>query len=204
MLNFIIEGLTKYKQIGTLLPSSPNVANQIVKLINTQQNITILEVGAGTGAITIPLINKLNNYKKFDICEINTGFIDRLKIKLKKCSRYKENQHKINFINAPIQELDESNTYDVIICSLPFLNFTENEIDDVIQKFRRISKKGTILLYVECVGMRALQEKIYKKYSPDKNDIAEYLTDREHLLETRRVWMNCPPLDIITIPVEKV
>ena len=78
-LEFIKESLKTIKNTGTLLPSSEFVATKKIDSINFNFNLTILELGSGTGAITKSILKKMNQDSKLVCFEINRQFYLDLK-----------------------------------------------------------------------------------------------------------------------------
>ena len=63
------------KKFGQNFLIDQQIIKQIVDSINPNHNQSILEIGPGLAALTIPLLNKLNH---IDVVEIDTDMIEFL------------------------------------------------------------------------------------------------------------------------------
>lgn len=83
------------------------IVDRLEKYINS--DTTVLDIGAGTGALTIPLAKKA---KKVISIEPSVGMLDYLK-----STALKENLSNIEFINNGWECAEISGQYDIVICS---------------------------------------------------------------------------------------
>ena len=83
------------------------VVERLDKYIDT--TTTVLDIGAGTGALTLPLAKKV---KKVVSIEPSAGMLDYLKN-----AASKENIENIEFINNTWEDANISGQYDIIVCS---------------------------------------------------------------------------------------
>ena len=161
--------------IGAILPSSRFLANKIASQVPKNAH-TIVELGAGTGAIT----RKLNEcpHKNLVIFERNDEF----------CSILKRKFPKAIIINDSAEHLHQyTNKYhwqiDAVVSSLPMLNF------DYILKSRICDSIFTVLEH----GGRMVQFTYGNKDPLPQKDA----TWRQHVsITTTRVWLNLPPARI--------
>lgn len=100
------------KDYGQNFLLEPEIAKSIVELANIQIDDRVLEIGPGLGSLT-HFIDLKNCH--FNVCDIDYGMIDFLKI------FYKD---RITYINNDIRKVDIS-SYDKIIGNLPYNITTE-------------------------------------------------------------------------------
>ena len=81
-IQFIKESLKNLKEVGTLLPSSKFVVSKMIEPINFENDITILELGPGTGVITKEILKKMSKKSKLICFETNKSFLKELKGKI--------------------------------------------------------------------------------------------------------------------------
>tara|TARA_B110000116_G_scaffold117839_1_gene102196 strand:+ start:531 stop:1085 length:555 start_codon:yes stop_codon:yes gene_type:complete len=82
-IQFIKESLKNLKEVGTLLPSSKFVVSKMIEPINFKNDISILELGPGTGVITKEILKKMTSKSKLFCFETNKSFQNELKQKFK-------------------------------------------------------------------------------------------------------------------------
>ena len=99
------------KKFGQNFLIDQQIIKQIIDSINPFSSQSILEIGPGLGALTIPLLNKLNH---IDVIEIDTDMIKFLKknIPSSKIKIYEEDV--LNFEDRLLSE------FDFIIGNLPY------------------------------------------------------------------------------------
>lgn len=104
------------KKFGQNFLSDQSVIKEILSYLKPLAHDKILEIGPGMGAITIPLLNKLNH---ISVIEIDPDMINYLQKKIPK--------EKINIINRDILSINNKDleVYDRIIGNLPYYISTE-------------------------------------------------------------------------------
>tara|TARA_B100000035_G_scaffold210907_1_gene180605 strand:- start:69475 stop:70254 length:780 start_codon:yes stop_codon:yes gene_type:complete len=104
------------KKFGQNFLTDQSVIKEILKHLKPLAQDKVLEIGPGMGAITIPLLNKLNH---ISVIEIDLDMINYLQKKIPK--------EKINIINRDVLSIKnrELEVYDRIIGNLPYYISTE-------------------------------------------------------------------------------
>ncbi len=161
-LVFVRELPRSFGEIGAMLPSSPALAELMVAPIKKASHpLTILEVGPGTGPFTRRIIKLMGPEDRFVICEINPRFLERLKKTLSRNPYYRKHQNRISFFQGPVQDLPRSDLpkqYDVIVSSLPFVNFAPEVVDEILALFRKLTREGGSLTFCQYVGVCKIRE----------------------------------------------
>ncbi len=129
--------------------------NYAKKIFNKE--INILDIGTGSGAIAISLINNINC--KIDACDISEDALNVAKLN--------SNSKKINFIKSNLFE-NIHNKYDVIISNPPYISYDE-VIMDSVKKY-----EPHLALYAKEEGLYFYRKIIddASKYINDKHIIA--------------------------------
>ena len=104
------------KKFGQNFLNDQTVIKEILNYLKPLENDKILEIGPGMGAITIPLLNKLNH---ISVIEIDPDMINYLQKKIP--------GEKINIINHDVLSINNKDleVYDRIIGNLPYYISTE-------------------------------------------------------------------------------
>lgn len=197
---FLREFITHFESTGTICPSSKWAAEAITESLRTKrQGQHILEVGAGTGAFTVQILESMLDSDTLTICELNPRFIVALKKKLEKNSFYQLHKDRIRFFEGPVQELEEDRKYDLIVSALPFTNFTAELCKDIFEKLRRIGHKNTKLSFIEYIGLRKIKKAVSNPKDKERlsqvDEFFEQMYDKHHTTK-KRVWLNILPLTV--------
>jgi phospholipid N-methyltransferase len=156
-LIFVRELPRSFGEIGAMLPSSPALAGSMVASIRKANHpLTILEVGPGTGPFTRKIVELMGAHDRLVICEINSRFLRRLKQTLRLNPHYLRNRDRIAFFEGAVQQLPCSclpKHYDIIVSSLPFMNFCPEVVDEIFQLFRMMTRDGGSLTFLHYIGM---------------------------------------------------
>lgn len=157
-LVFVKELSRSFGQIGAMLPSSPALAKLMVRPIvkRNKKPLTILEVGPGTGPFTRQILKRMKLSDVFVICEINSRFISRLKKTLEENVYYQKHKSRVFFFEGSIEDLPYSDLptrFDVIVSSLPFVNFPSDLVGRILHLFEKMMLPGASLTFVQYVGV---------------------------------------------------
>ncbi|WP_335342440.1 class I SAM-dependent methyltransferase [Polycladomyces zharkentensis] len=129
---FLLKFLRSPRSIGSIVPSSPFLAHEMMKPIDWKHSYVIVELGAGTGALT----RYIQRWKKADshalIFEKDTQLRNRLKtaypdLLFASDARYLSRElHKHDLGQA-----------DCILSGLPFANFSPPLRDRILREVQR-------------------------------------------------------------------
>lgn len=204
-LVFLREFLAEFEATGSMFPTSQWAAREMTRpLQNTRPPRRILEIGAGTGSVTVQILEDMREGDELFICELNPRFMKALRHKLaidKKFLKYKD---QIHFFEGPIQRLPFDGKFDVIVCALPFLNFDRATVEEIFAKLKAVSHSGTVMTYYEYIGLKQLGKVVS---SPDRKkrilDVENFfdVTFGKRNEQRRRVWLNILPISVYTIRI---
>lgn len=129
-LVFRQQAVRALQQVGAVAETSRVVAQAVTAPLAGHTTLRrVLEVGAGTGAITRAILPHLSVYDRLDLYEINAPFAAVLR-------RSFEQAHgpTIQVYEEDIEQLPPGVRYDAIISSLPLLNMAPDKIDRVFAR----------------------------------------------------------------------
>ena len=144
---FLRRWLTNPLQMGSIIPSSPKLGELIARNIDKQSNSVILELGAGTGAITKSLIKAGISAGRIAVVEIVPEMADHLRTKFAETTVLQADA-----FNLPIHLLKETATeIGTVICGIPLVLLSEAKQRQFIQQVEAVAPGRGFLLYTYCI-----------------------------------------------------
>jgi len=147
-INFFIQGIKHFKEVGTISRSSVFVGKTMTKdkHIDWSQARCIVELGAGDGPITKQILKKMRPDAKLLCFEINDEFNKKLEEEFGADPR-------IQIINDDAVKLGEYikaagfEKADAVISAIPFVIIPEDDIIEAAHKFLKQGSKYVQLHY---------------------------------------------------------
>ena len=185
--------------VGAVAPSSRALAGALCEPFRRRTRpAKVLEVGAGTGAITRHLGTLLGDEDELDICEIDADFATILEqdvlTQTDFVSRFAAGR--IRLLKKPVQGITEEDRYDFVVSGLPLTAFELQEVKEVFAAIRRCLKPDGVFSYFEYIGLRRTSRVLaLGRHRARIRSVSAYLTDhiRSHQFECRTVLRNFPP-----------
>ena len=134
--NLTIEALKNLKQVGTLVSSSRYLAKKMIKGIPFGQDLNILELGAGDGAITKEILKKLNDNSTLISYENHSSFIPLLQ---------NLNDPRLTIAEQCVSQISTNlplKSFDAVVSSLPLANFELDFKLDLFKGIKSVLKPG--------------------------------------------------------------
>jgi phosphatidylethanolamine/phosphatidyl-N-methylethanolamine N-methyltransferase len=159
MITFVSQAVRNFQLVGAVWPSSPMLAKALVKPLSRSRGgmarrpIKVLEVGAGTGAVTKALLASLGSTDSADVVELNPVFCETLeRLAARRIAQVPGLSVRIHA--KPIEEADLAGPYDFVICGLPFNNFPPTLMRRIFRRMLSLLADGGTLTYFEYAGVR--------------------------------------------------
>ncbi len=190
VLSFTFAFIKNPAQIGSLVPSSPALANELVKHIGRRHGpLRILEVGGGTGAVTEKITAKLKPGDVLDVLEIDPILCSVLQ------REYASNPS-VRVFCMPIQDWRPSYRYDFIVSGLPFAVMKAVDVEGILGRYKRLIARKGMLSYFRYMWLRYV--KVLFLSTAEKDDFYKLMSilDRfyeKYGVETAGVYLNIPP-----------
>lgn len=191
--------LRRPHKVGAIAPSSAALASALCEPFRRHPRpASILEVGAGTGAITKHLGTLLGDRDRLDVCEVEPSFVEVLRRDVLSHPDFRPavDAGRVKLLQTAVQELPSENRYDFIISGLPLNAFELSDVEDVFAVLRRSLKPGGVLSYFEYIGMRATSRMLALGRRRRRiRSVSKYMTGtiRKHQFDKRTVLKNLPP-----------
>ncbi len=194
---FYSESFSNFGTVGAIAPSSAVLARAIVHPLQSRPNrpISVLEVGAGTGAFTARILQYLGAGDTLDIYELNPKFYRYL-------TRFLQRQHLqdrrvfCGLHNTDIRGIKQPKEYDFIISGLPFNSFDAQTVDEILEVLMSHLTATGVFVYFEYSLTHEFRGRFLKL--PDRDRLRKVnLTvrnfTRKHQFRSHQVWWNLPP-----------
>lgn len=197
----------EFKNTGSAFNSSKWAARALTQPMREGSNSKhILEVGAGTGPVTVEIIKEMSATDTLTVVEINPKFMKVLKERLQETPEYHTHRERITFFEGPIQNVPEDKKYDIIICALPFLNFEPSLVTEIFAKFNKLGDESTVMTYYEYIGLRQLGKVVSKSRKARVEKLEKFFSEIGHsrLMTKQKVWLNVLPIYIYTMKLPKI
>ena len=201
-LAYIKAFFKEFQNTGTLFPSSKSLCESLTKnLENRTEPLNILEVGSGTGVITKYILNKMIPGDILTLSELNQEFIKILDKNIKKHKNYQTFQNNITIFEGPFQELHLDQSYDLIICSLPFLNFDLNLTTAIFKKFDEVAKPHCKLAYFTFFAAAFASKIILKNEKERLKEIEKFHKSQNLFTVSGKdfILLNIPPAIVLNL-----
>ena len=196
---FFTQYLKQPKSVGSIAPSSKALAEAICEpYAEFDQPARVLEVGAGTGAITRHLGSILKPADQLDVCEIEPSFRQALEKDVFTLPAIQPavKEGRIRLFMQPVQQLPADHQYDFIMSGLPLTVFELKDVQDVFDVFRRCLKPGGVFSYYEYIGLRRTSRALTLGRDRDRiRAVHGFMNEniRHHQFRRRTVLNNLPP-----------
>ncbi len=198
-ISFLKRFLARPQQIGAVVPSSASLARVLVEpLAQHDRPVNILELGAGTGAVTRHIAPLVGREDRLDICEADPT----LAAHVQSCCldngplRDHYRQGRVRLFGQYLQSVQGLLEYDFIISGLPLNAFHLRDIKSILDILKRQAKADCVLSYFEYIGLRDLKAAVGLGAARKKAQYRSAYLNREiahYQFERRSVFWNFPP-----------
>ncbi|MBD3919993.1 methyltransferase domain-containing protein [Paenibacillus sp. PR3] len=135
--SFLTHFLRNPRQMGSIIPSSPRLATTMVNAIREDSLGVIAELGAGTGAITRALAQRVHCDTKVVLFEKEPRLASELQAKFPDYHCYPAAEHMVDALHQ--NGIDQ---VDCIVSGLPFFNFSPAIRERLLEQITMSLKPG--------------------------------------------------------------
>jgi phosphatidylethanolamine/phosphatidyl-N-methylethanolamine N-methyltransferase len=194
---FAAEAGRDLRTTGAIAPSSARLARALTESIarSTDTALSILEVGAGTGALSRAIAARIGPDDTLTCVERNPRLAAYLRAEIGVDPALRACAERIVIRQADIVGLPAAEKYDVIVVGLPFANFTENETRAICEALDGVLKPGGCITYFSYLGGAAVDRFFGERHRRHRRGSARALAEfRARFRQDRvKVWTNLPP-----------
>ena len=117
----------------------------------------VLEVGAGMGAFTGEILDRLGPAGTADIVELNSSFCKVLRSKFVDPWTERNDDRTAQVLEGSIEEADLQDSYNTIVCGLPFNSFPPAMAERILTQLVGLLCPGGTLAFFEYAGFPSLR-----------------------------------------------
>jgi phospholipid N-methyltransferase len=186
-----------FHSTGAVLPSGRALSKALSRYVRDgTPPRRILEVGPGTGAVTQWIVSGLKPHDRFDLVELNDRFVERLRQRFKTEPAFQAVADRSNVLHCPVEELTDERAYDVIVCGLPFNNFSAATVEHILTTLAKLAKPGGTLSFFEYFAVRPLRSLVSRREERQRlQGVGQAIAAARHGRQIRQdlIWPNIPP-----------
>ncbi|MDP7071006.1 MAG: methyltransferase domain-containing protein [Phycisphaerales bacterium] len=158
MARFFIEALRRRKEVGAVAASGRYLARAITRTVGSNGRADrVLEVGAGTGAFTNHILDRLGPGGKADIVELNPRFCEKLRCEVVDPWTSTQDDRSARVIESCIEDANLEQSYTTIVCGLPFNSFSPEVANRILQQLVDLLAPGGTLAFFEYACLPSLR-----------------------------------------------
>ncbi|MFC9680140.1 class I SAM-dependent methyltransferase [Streptomyces sp. NPDC056948] len=195
---FLTEAARDPRTTGAVAPSGRALARALTEPVRAlaPRPLTVLEAGAGTGAVTRALIPQLSPGSRLDVVEANPRFADRLRRLVDTHPRLAGEPERVRVHSSYVEDLPGAGRYDVIVSGLPLANFTAERADAIMARYLELLHPGGTLTYFAYLGTGQARTLFSSRAEARRHHaVQEVMAGYQRCYVTGRwaVWANLPP-----------
>lgn len=194
---FFREFRQTFKTTGAIAPSGRSLARAVCRpMADHQRPVKILEIGAGTGAVTKEILRYVGPEDRFDAVELNERFVEVLNDRFATEPAWQKVADRCRVLHAAVQDLRVDEPYDFVVCGVPFNNFSIGLTRELFRHMTKLVKPDGTLTFFEYLWIRRFKVLVSnkverKRLSGVERVLGRYLQRFEYKCDT--VWVNFPP-----------
>ncbi|MFF2660731.1 class I SAM-dependent methyltransferase [Kitasatospora sp. NPDC058032] len=198
---FLREAVRDLRATGAVAPSGRALARTVTDPIRVRapRPLSVLEAGAGTGAVTRALLPQLPRGSRLDIVEANPRFVARLHELLDAHPAPPARRIRVTVHQAYVEDLETEQRYDVIVSGLPLTNFTPDRVERIMARYLDLLHPGGTLSYFAYLGTRRARTLLASRAEVRRHAAVDAVTAayrRRYATGRWTVLANLPPAHV--------
>ncbi len=169
------------KSFSTLFPTGDYLSEKLAHLAQLETRSSVLELGAGSGAITATLLKHLSPDAEFCGLELDAQLVEHLKNQFPP-HRFEEGSA------TRITEIFHGQTFETIIASLPWTLFDNSEKREIISEIQKsLTEDGELIFFITK----------HVDHTSSAKELKTLFEQENFEIETGpSVWLNLPPANL--------
>lgn len=167
-------------RIGSLTPTWRPTARALAsEALRRDEPRRILEVGTGTGAVSVELARHLGPRDRLVLYELHPEFAAFMRRRLAEDPVFAQRRDRIELREGDICDLDPSERFDTIVSTIPFINRGPETIARILAVYRRALEPDGVLSYLEYAYLRRLKAPFLRGAAAEQARASVAVLDRE-------------------------
>lgn len=179
--HFLKQFINQPTSIGAIAPSSSRLAKRMIEWVEWDSHSVVVEFGAGSGAITSHILDRISHRHNFFAIEINPDFVKGLKDKFPNLKIHEDSVENV----AALCAKEQVDSVDAVISGLPWAAFPGEMQDKFLDAMISVLKPGgqfTTFAYLQGLALPAGQR--FKSRLKNHFSVVE---------KSKVTWRNLPP-----------
>jgi phosphatidylethanolamine/phosphatidyl-N-methylethanolamine N-methyltransferase len=188
---FAAEVLTDFTTIAAIAPSSSHLASAMLEPLPLARVSTVVELGAGTGAITRALLEELPQHATLLAFEINPRFIDYLQRNF--------TDPRLVVVNSSAEVLDSElrrrgiDRVDAVVSSLGLGFMSERQRHGLFRRLQPFLHEKTVFTQYQYIHAMQFGDGRLRRLS-----LRPLLGQYFGSVQSKTIWRNLPPAFVFT------
>jgi len=188
---FVGEALANFPMVGAISPSSRYLANAMLEPLPFERTHVAVELGAGTGAITNALLDRLPPSATLLVFEINRRFFD--------CLRRSISDPRMILINSSVEYLDSElhrrgiQQVDAVVSSLGLAFMPDGQRHALIERLLPFLQPRSVFTQYQYIHGLQFREGRLRRFNL-RPLLSRYFVS----VQSRIEWRNLPPAFVFT------
>jgi phospholipid N-methyltransferase len=160
--SFFEEFLKNWREVGSITPSSKFLVKKMLETVDFKNTKTILELGAGSGVMTLELLKEMPVDSKLVVFEVNKDFYNALsKISDKRLILH-------NSSALDLQKYFAEGEVDYIISGIPLATLSASDKKDLLMfSYKALRSSGRYIQFQYSLESKKDLESIFDQVSQD-------------------------------------
>jgi len=189
------------QHVGAIAPSSQALAAALIRHFPDTRKRVLLEVGAGTGAVTDILITRLRDDDHLDVIEIDEELAEGLLQKYRHISN-------VHVHRCSIIEWNPQYHYDAIVSGIPFNAMQLKDVQEIFARYYDMIKICGVISYFSYAGLPHLKRVLLMGRDERKDfaGIQQFLKKQQKRYGFAHdlVYANLPPAEVFHLCIQKL
>ena len=146
------------KSVGALAPSSKFLVKKMLREVDFSKDITLLELGPGTGAITNQILEQLSPNSKLICLELNEQFCSDLK---------KNGSRQLEIVQGSAEEIEKhfkDHNFDYVVSGLPLAIFKKDAVKGILNSCAGVlNPKGKFIQFQYSLASKKTLQSVFSK-----------------------------------------
>jgi phospholipid N-methyltransferase len=188
---FVGEALTNFPMVGAISPSSRYLANAMLEPLPFERTRIAVELGAGTGAITNALLDRLPPSATLLVFEINRRFFD--------CLRRSISDPRVILINSSVEYIDSElhrrgiQQVDAVVSSLGLAFMPDRQRHALFERLLPFLQPRSVFTQYQYIHGLQFREGALRRFNL-RPLLRRYFASVQSKIE----WRNLPPAFVFT------